>query len=102
LRRRRAPVREIAWKAQHRLCGRYRALIRKGKLKTVVVTAIAREHAVKSANQSLITDVSRLRPHRCTMIASNTYRENAARRGCCAFELDMGHQSEMRDHRRST
>src|SRR3984893_14926472 len=36
-------VREIAWKAQHRLYGRYRALIRKGKLKTVVVTAIARE-----------------------------------------------------------
>ena len=25
------PVREIAWKAQHRLAGRYRALIRKGK-----------------------------------------------------------------------
>jgi transposase len=36
-------VREIAWKAQHRLCGRYRALIRKGKLKTVAVTAVARE-----------------------------------------------------------
>jgi transposase len=36
-------VREIAWKAQHRLYARYRALIRKGKLKTVVVTAIARE-----------------------------------------------------------
>ena len=36
-------AREIAWKAQHRLYGRYRALIRKGKLKTVVVTAIARE-----------------------------------------------------------
>src|SRR3989454_2873645 len=38
-------VREIAWKAQHRLYGRYRALIRRGKLKTVVVTAIARELA---------------------------------------------------------
>jgi transposase len=36
-------VRDIAWKAQHRLYGRYRALIRKGKLKTVAVTAIARE-----------------------------------------------------------
>jgi len=36
-------VREIAWKAQHRLYGRYRALIRKGKPKTVAVTAIARE-----------------------------------------------------------
>src|ERR1041385_4181745 len=29
-----AAVREIAWKAQCRLCGRYRALIRRGKLKT--------------------------------------------------------------------
>jgi transposase len=38
-------VREIAWKAQHRLYNRYRALTRKGKLKTVVITAIARELA---------------------------------------------------------
>ena len=36
-------VREIAWKAQHRLYRRYRVLIRKGKHKAVVVTAIARE-----------------------------------------------------------
>ena len=36
-------VREIAWKAQTRLCGRFRALVRKGKLPTVAVTAIARE-----------------------------------------------------------
>jgi transposase len=38
-------VREIAWKAQGRLCGRYRALTRRGKLKTVAVTAVARELA---------------------------------------------------------
>src|ERR1700730_236728 len=38
-------VREIAWKAQCRLYRRYRALIRKGKLKTVAITAIARELA---------------------------------------------------------
>jgi len=38
-------VRAIAWKAQHRLYGRYRALTRRGKLKTVVITAIARELA---------------------------------------------------------
>jgi transposase len=38
-------VREIAWKAQLRLCARYRAFIRKGKLKTVAVTAVARELA---------------------------------------------------------
>jgi transposase len=38
-------VRAIAWKAQCRLCARYRALIRRGKLKTVAVTAVARELA---------------------------------------------------------
>ena len=38
-------VREIAWKGQIRLCARYRRLITAGKLKTVVVTAIAREMA---------------------------------------------------------
>src|SRR6266436_5504914 len=36
-------VREIAWKAQMRLCGRFRSLTRKGKRPTVVATAIGRE-----------------------------------------------------------
>jgi transposase len=39
------PVREIAWKAQVRLCKRFRTLSRKGKTSTVVATAIARELA---------------------------------------------------------
>ncbi|MGB9365641.1 MAG: IS110 family transposase, partial [Xanthobacteraceae bacterium] len=38
-------VQEIAWKAQSRLAARYRALSRRGKRPTVVVTAIARELA---------------------------------------------------------
>jgi transposase len=38
-------VREIAWKAQCRLHRRYRALIRRGKPKTVAITAVARELA---------------------------------------------------------
>jgi len=36
-------VKEIAWKAQHRLNKRYRLLTAKGKLKQQVVTAVARE-----------------------------------------------------------
>jgi transposase len=36
-------VRAIAWKAQTRLSGRFKALTKKGKRPTVVVTAIARE-----------------------------------------------------------
>jgi len=41
----RAPegVQEIAWKAQVRLCARYRLLESKGKLKVKVCTAVARE-----------------------------------------------------------
>lgn len=38
-------VRQIAWKAQARLCARYRRLMAKGKPKQVVTTAIARELA---------------------------------------------------------
>jgi transposase len=37
------PAREIAWKAQVRLCKRFRTLSRKGKKSTVVATAIARD-----------------------------------------------------------
>jgi transposase len=36
-------IRDIAWKAQQRLCLRYRRLAQAGKLQTVIVTAIARE-----------------------------------------------------------
>jgi transposase len=38
-------VRDIAWKAQTRLAARYRALIRRGKLKSVAIAALARELA---------------------------------------------------------
>ena len=37
------PVQDIAWKAQVRLCKRYRRLVARGKHPNVVVTAIARE-----------------------------------------------------------
>ncbi len=37
------PVLAIAWKAQVRLCGKFRRLMARGKLRTKVVTAIARE-----------------------------------------------------------
>jgi len=39
------PVRTIAWKAQVRLCARYRRLVAKGKKTAVAVTAVARELA---------------------------------------------------------
>src|ERR1700756_5326331 len=39
------PIRDTAWKAQERLCRRYRKLVRAGKSPTVVTAAIARELA---------------------------------------------------------
>jgi len=39
------PIRDIAWKAQDRLCRRYRVLARAGKIPTVICAAIARELA---------------------------------------------------------
>jgi transposase len=38
-----AEVKAIAWRAQHRLHGRYRALLGKGKTKQKVITALGRE-----------------------------------------------------------
>ena len=38
-------VRDIAWKAQIRLCTRYRTMLAKGKKPTIVVAALARELA---------------------------------------------------------
>jgi transposase len=38
-----AEVKEIAWTAQHRLHGRYRRLLARGKPKPTVITAVARE-----------------------------------------------------------
>jgi len=37
------PIRKIVWKAQVRLCGRFRKVIARGKTRNKVVTAIARE-----------------------------------------------------------
>ena len=36
-------IQDIAWKAQKRICGRYRLLEARGKLKVQVCTAMARE-----------------------------------------------------------
>ncbi|MHB9348924.1 IS110 family transposase, partial [Enterobacter vonholyi] len=34
---------DIAWKAQQRLCARYKALLQRGKRSQIAVTAVARE-----------------------------------------------------------
>ena len=53
-------VQEIAWKAQSRLSARYRALTRRGKRPTVVVTAIARELSgfVWAVNRAVMAHVA--------------------------------------------
>lgn len=71
-------VRAIAWKAQCRLCRRYRALTRTGKLKTVAVTAVARELAgfIWAISRELTTlrAASQRRTLRPTAIAQLTRR----------------------------
>src|ERR1019366_10754559 len=44
-------VREIAWKAQTRLCQRYRQMMAREKLKQIVITAVARDPRVKPKDQ---------------------------------------------------
>ena len=62
-----AAIRDIAWKAQVRLCARYRRLAATGKPKVVVTTAIAREmvgfiwlspalHSLSSSDQAVETE----------------------------------------------
>jgi len=59
-------IRDIAWKAQTRLCARYRALIAKGKKPTVVVAALARELAgfVWAIGQEMRVCVEPIEGHR--------------------------------------
>lgn len=45
-------MREIAWKAQTRLCARYRRMTAAGKKKTIVIAAIAREMAASVGHRS--------------------------------------------------
>jgi hypothetical protein len=54
------PIREIAWKAQLRLCVRYRKLDRSGKPANVVTAAIARELAGFICHRSTPTAGGRL------------------------------------------
>jgi transposase len=57
----RKPVRDIAWKAQVRLCARYRRLSATGRKPPVVVAAIAREMAAFLAPEPLTANISRPR-----------------------------------------
>src|SRR5260370_5026068 len=51
---------------------------------------------LKSADQSMITDVSRLRPHLCTIITSITSNsDRGGGRRAARPALDKGHQSKM-------
>lgn len=73
-------VREIAWKGQIRLCARYRKLITAGKLKTVAVTAIAREMAafLWAIGQSL-ADVAEAQARHASGAVGRIYRGLARR-----------------------
>ena len=67
-------VREIAWKAQTRLCQRYRRLMAKGKRGQVVVTAIARELAGLWAIACITSDPPAKTSRRHSTSKSHLYR----------------------------
>ena len=79
-------VREIAWKAQIRLCARYRKLIAPGKKKPVAVAAIAREMAAflwaiarhVAPAPDLCEDRSWPRPSAASVIPTSSMRQSAA------------------------
>jgi transposase len=74
-------VREIAWKAQTRLCRRYRQMMAKGKPKSVVVTAIARELAGFAWSIASITSDPPVKSSAATTTADeSTGRSRALRR----------------------
>jgi hypothetical protein len=54
------------------------------------------ELRLKSAHQSLITDVFRLRPHPCTFSAAQNSNDNVRRQKFLPKSLDEGHQSALR------
>ena len=66
-----AAVRAIAWKAQVRLCARYRRLMAAGKRQTVVTTAIAREMAafLWAIGREVEPALGRIKPNADTVIA---------------------------------
>ena len=66
-------VRAIAWKAQVRLCARYRRLMAAGKRQTVVTTAIAREMAafLWAIGREIEPPLGCLEPTAATVIAED-------------------------------
>lgn len=78
------PIKDIAWKAQVRLCASHRRLVRAGKPANVVNVAIARERAAscgpsQRTNTSLPPDaliadkkrrINALNPHRCAWLGA--------------------------------
>jgi hypothetical protein len=57
-----AAIRDIAWRAQFRLCGRYRRLLARGKHPNTVAAAIARELAAFMSSRSPAGGVIVLNP----------------------------------------
>jgi hypothetical protein len=47
-------IQDIAWKAQTRLCSRYRKLEARGKLKVQVSTAVARERGLQAFDEFVL------------------------------------------------
>ncbi|MDB5392801.1 MAG: family transposase, partial [Rhodospirillales bacterium] len=77
------PIRDTAWKAQERLCRRYRRLARAGKLPTVTTAAIARE--LSGFAWAIAKQVSRPALDALSYVRSTAIRGSSVTRPGCRF-----------------
>jgi hypothetical protein len=94
-------VREIAWKAKMRFCGRFRSLTRKGTRPTIVATAIARELSafIWAINREVMVSRFRLSPR--LQPRPESHRATIGQAQGPAAQNRRIHSQEPRIHRRT-
>jgi transposase len=100
------PIRDTAWKAQERLCRRYRKLARAGKPPTVVTAAIARElvqalsgrspdwHSLPAPDALILAEHEPRRSHRTNTHPKLGKAGGTSRPGEPSFPLPAGFSSD--------
>jgi transposase len=89
-------VRAIAWKAQTRLCQRYRQMVAKGKPKPVVITAIARELAGFVWSIACITSDPPAKSSAATTTSNEVYAPTSTGRSRTAGQRQTAAPTELR------
>ena len=96
-------VRDIAWKAQVRLCGRYRRLNAAGKKLPVIIAAIAREMAAflwaigRQVTPAAVTDNAVHRPPLLCSVGDGAAEGNFRRSLCGLPDAPSLDRGKLRD-----